>query len=131
MLAVNSPTRNQTCVPCIAKRILNHWTTEEVPRRLFSCSYLRKICVCGKDKCVHSHHMLKCWIEIGPSLVLSTQGDLLIQTFLAGASQEGAAAALHLFPGWVKSSHCLRVPSHILYPSPYPKEILSISINIP
>ena len=28
----NSLTRNQTCAPCIARWILNHWTTREVPQ---------------------------------------------------------------------------------------------------
>ena len=27
-----SLTRNRTCIPCIARRILNHWTTREVPQ---------------------------------------------------------------------------------------------------
>ena len=26
----SSPTRAQTCIPCIARQILNHWTTREV-----------------------------------------------------------------------------------------------------
>ena len=28
----SSWTRNQTCVPCIGRQILNHWTIREVPR---------------------------------------------------------------------------------------------------
>ena len=31
MWDLTSPTRDQTCVPCIARQILNHWTTREVP----------------------------------------------------------------------------------------------------
>ena len=31
MWDLNSPTRDQTRVPCIARWILNHWTTREVP----------------------------------------------------------------------------------------------------
>ena len=27
----SSPTRDRTCVACIARRILNHWTTREAP----------------------------------------------------------------------------------------------------
>ena len=27
----SSRTRDQTCVPCIGRWVLNHWTTEEVP----------------------------------------------------------------------------------------------------
>ena len=28
---LSSPTRDQTCIPCIGRQILNHWTTREVP----------------------------------------------------------------------------------------------------
>ena len=31
MWDLSSPTRDRTCVPCIGRRILNHWTTREVP----------------------------------------------------------------------------------------------------
>ena len=31
MWYLTSPTRDWTCVPCIGRRILNHWTTREVP----------------------------------------------------------------------------------------------------
>ena len=31
---LNSPARNQTCVSCIGRQILNHWTTREVPDSL-------------------------------------------------------------------------------------------------
>ena len=31
MRDLSSLTRDQTCVPCIARQILNHWTTREVP----------------------------------------------------------------------------------------------------
>ena len=27
----SSPTRDKTCAPCSGRRILNHWTTREVP----------------------------------------------------------------------------------------------------
>jgi len=32
----SSWTRDQTCVPCIERQILNYWTTREVPRKAFS-----------------------------------------------------------------------------------------------
>ena len=35
MWDLSSLTRNQTCVPCIAGRILYHWTTREVHVHLF------------------------------------------------------------------------------------------------
>ena len=38
MWALSSPTRNQTCVPCTSRQILNYWTTREVtppPPQLF------------------------------------------------------------------------------------------------
>ena len=28
---LSSPTRDQTCIPCVGRWILNHWTTREVP----------------------------------------------------------------------------------------------------
>ena len=31
----NAPTRDRTCIPCIARWILNHWTTKEVPVLFF------------------------------------------------------------------------------------------------
>jgi len=34
MWNLSSPTRDQTCVPCIARHILNHWTTREVLRAI-------------------------------------------------------------------------------------------------
>ena len=36
MWDVSSPARDQTCVPCLAKWILNHWTTREVPRHFIN-----------------------------------------------------------------------------------------------
>ena len=36
MWGLSSLTRDQTRVPCITRWILNHWTTREVPQRLFS-----------------------------------------------------------------------------------------------
>ena len=29
----SSPTRDRTCIPCIGRQILNHWTTREVPQK--------------------------------------------------------------------------------------------------
>ena len=37
----SSPTRDRTCVRCIAKPILYHWATREVPRIHFLCNILR------------------------------------------------------------------------------------------
>ena len=34
MWDLSSPTRDQTCVPCIGRQILNHWTAREVPNFL-------------------------------------------------------------------------------------------------
>ena len=44
MFHLSSPTRNWTCVPCIARQILNHWTTREVlvtVKFVMSLGYLR------------------------------------------------------------------------------------------
>ena len=37
MWDLSSWTRNRTPVPCICGRVLNHWTTREVPLRNFKC----------------------------------------------------------------------------------------------
>ena len=34
MWDLSSPTRDRTGIPCIARRILNHWTTRKVPEPL-------------------------------------------------------------------------------------------------
>ena len=41
---LSSPTRDRTHVPCIGRRILNHWTTREVPliRLLRAMLYARR-----------------------------------------------------------------------------------------
>ena len=39
MWDLSSLTRNRTCVPCIERQILNHWTTREVP--LHHCLFLK------------------------------------------------------------------------------------------
>ena len=35
MWDLSSLTRNWTCIPCIRRQVLNHWTTREVPLTLF------------------------------------------------------------------------------------------------
>ena len=35
MWDLSSPTRDQTCIPCIGRQLLNHWTTGEVPVFIF------------------------------------------------------------------------------------------------
>ena len=41
MWDLSSPTKDQTCVPCIGRWILNHWTASEVP------SFVLSMCVSG------------------------------------------------------------------------------------
>ena len=36
MLDLTSQIKDQTCIPCIARQILNHWTTREVPQSSLS-----------------------------------------------------------------------------------------------
>ena len=40
MQDLSSPTRDRTCIPCIGNRILNHWTSREVPGCHFLCAQL-------------------------------------------------------------------------------------------
>ena len=35
MWDLSSPTRDQTCTPCIGRQSLNHWTAREVPEKNF------------------------------------------------------------------------------------------------
>ena len=39
LAALSSGKRDWTFIPCIARQILNHWTTREVPPALFWCSF--------------------------------------------------------------------------------------------
>lgn len=45
MVCRMSPTRDQTWVPCIESRNLNHWTTRKIPERTFCISMLQP-CLC-------------------------------------------------------------------------------------
>ena len=52
MQNLNSPTRDQTCVPCIGKQILNHWTTGEVPMNFKVTTKRMVVCIfLGKCRC--------------------------------------------------------------------------------
>ena len=46
MWPLNSPTRDGTCVPCIGRRILNHWTAKEEPPRHFRSFVLAHVGLC-------------------------------------------------------------------------------------
>ena len=43
-LNLSSPTRNHTRIPYIARQILNHWTTREVPTLFGSSALLNLVC---------------------------------------------------------------------------------------
>ena len=43
MWDLSSPTRDQTCVPCIPRQILNRWTTKEVLASFFKSSFFSPI----------------------------------------------------------------------------------------
>ena len=47
MWHLSSLTRDQTCVPCIGKWILNHWTTREVPHSLLQWNIFS---ICLKER---------------------------------------------------------------------------------
>ena len=52
-ISVPHPTRNQTCVPCIGRWILNHWTTREVPYcPIFKWQTLRDWLICKGQQSV-------------------------------------------------------------------------------
>ena len=59
MWDLSSPTRGQTCISCISRQILNHWTTRRVPifywsivdlqycvRFMFTAKWFSYVCVC-------------------------------------------------------------------------------------
>ena len=47
---LRSLTRDGTCVPCIGRRILNHWTTREVPTQPFCVrNYILPILLRSKE----------------------------------------------------------------------------------
>ena len=47
---LSSLTRDRTCVPCIGRRILNHWTTREVPTQPFCVrNYILPILLRSKE----------------------------------------------------------------------------------
>ena len=50
MWDLSSPTRDQSCVPCIASWILNHWTTRESPYLYYLLSRLSQ----SYSKCISS-----------------------------------------------------------------------------
>ena len=42
---------NQTCTPCIGRRSPNHWTTREVPSKVFLIKYIH--CFFGHNAIAH------------------------------------------------------------------------------
>ena len=50
-------TRDQTCVPCIGRKILNHWANRGSPDRKF----LKGIC-CGRKYLPTKYILNKCWV---------------------------------------------------------------------
>ena len=62
MWDISSPTRDQIQVPCIARRILNHWTTREVPWNVTSVSSLLHSALFWPFHCITS----PVWIPLEP-----------------------------------------------------------------
>ena len=79
MWDLSSPPMDQTHVPCIGRRILNHWTTREVPAHIFSLNnYHASILASLKLLCKHQFHWqlhitLSVVLLIFPSLFLPLQ----------------------------------------------------------
>ena len=51
MWDLSSPARDQTRIPCIARQILNHWTTREVPCYLLLNPFGPLLQVCASLLC--------------------------------------------------------------------------------
>ena len=67
---LNSPTRARACVPCMARQILNHWTTGEAPDvLLIMCKWYFQwnlknftILLCIDKYCIWAH----IWVQLAP-----------------------------------------------------------------
>ena len=80
----SSPTRDQTHVLCIARRILNHWTTKEVPL-LFNKKKkisLRAIPVVTNDLMMKKHRTLGLWSQQLEKLALDTTTLLVSHCYM-------------------------------------------------
>ena len=62
-----SLTRNWTCIPCIARWILNHWITMEVP---IHCLLMTPFCMSFLEKCLLRSSVLFLFILLLSSLLL-------------------------------------------------------------
>ena len=47
MWELSSLTRDRTCIPCIGRQTLNHWTTREGPLTYFYAAYFPNLLYCG------------------------------------------------------------------------------------
>ena len=60
----SSGTRDQTCVPCIDRQILNHWTTRDIPQYMFFNTMLELPNLSIKMPVV----LENCWVSIEETL---------------------------------------------------------------
>ena len=58
MWDLSSPTRGQIHVPCLARQILNHWTTREVPNEIFQKEKLTERAYCESGSPNHFAQLL-------------------------------------------------------------------------
>ena len=90
---LSSPTRDRTCIPCIASQIFNHWTTRQVPTVDFqSCSYVREQLLCAAAKLLQSCLTLCNPVDCSPP-VSSVHGILQarILKWIATPSSKGSS----------------------------------------
>jgi len=72
---LSSSTRDRTCVPCIARQILNHWTTRVVPRRHIFQHYCEKF-VKGAPESLESVITLLCRPDLTVGITVTELGNL-------------------------------------------------------
>ena len=93
MWDLSSTARDQTHVPGIARRILNHWTTREVPSHTFQLiPYCRTFGCYYKQVCIHFWDQM--WVDLG------YPGGSVVKNLRANA---GDAGDMGLIPGWGRS----------------------------
>ena len=59
---INSPTRNQTCTPCIGGWSFNHWTTRETPSLLSEGDRIMSWHSQGRGACMGAHLFNRVWL---------------------------------------------------------------------
>ena len=97
----SSWTRDRSRVPCFGRKILNHWTTKEVPNNSFYVYFYAKLCICTFWKtwsAFYTHSLSFClvgsdtWLPWFPTRIISVWHLKTNHTIVHASSM--------LSPGW-------------------------------